>query len=60
MNFLGQPPVVIGPPYMGKTLQLCTPADPVCSEGARIAAHGASAYSDGLVDQGAGFAASRL
>lgn len=60
MNFLGQPPVVIGPPYAGKTLQLCAPVDPVCSEGAKIAAHSASAYADGLVDQGADFAASRL
>lgn len=60
MDFLGQPPVVIGPLYAGKTLQLCAPEDPVCSEGMKLAAHSASAYASGPVDQGADFAASRL
>lgn len=60
MNFLGQPPVVIGPLYADKTIQLCVPNDPVCSDGLEFAAHRASAYEDGLVDQGADFAASHL
>jgi cutinase-like protein len=60
MNFLGQPPVVIGPLYASKTLQLCVPEDPVCSDGLEFAAHNASAYQDALADQGADFAASHL
>ena len=60
MNFLGQPPVVIGPLYASKTLQLCAPEDPVCSDGLEFAAHNASAYEDALADQGADFAASHL
>jgi cutinase len=60
MNFLGQPPVVIGPLFASKTLQLCVPDDPVCSDGMEFAAHNASAYEDGLADQGADFAASHL
>ena len=60
MNFLGQPPVVIGPLYAGKTDQLCVPDDPICSDGLEFAAHNASAYQDGVVNDGANFAASHL
>jgi cutinase len=60
MNFLGEPPVVIGPLYAGKTDQLCIPDDPICSDGLEFALHNASAYQDGVVDQGADFAASHL
>ncbi len=60
MNFLGQPPVVIGPLYAGKTDQLCVPDDPICSDGLEFGVHNASSYQDGVVDQGADFAASRL
>ena len=60
MNFLGEPPVVIGPLYAGKTAQLCIPDDPVCSDGLEFALHNANAYQDGVVDQGADFAASHL
>jgi hypothetical protein len=60
MNFLGEPPVVIGPLYAGKTAQLCVPDDPVCSDGLEFALHNANAYQDGVVDQGADFAASHL
>ncbi len=59
MNFLGQPPVVVGSLYAGKTIQLCTPEDPVCSEGLNFAAHNTYA-EDGMVDQGAAYAAHRL
>lgn len=59
MNFLGQPPVVIGPAYAAKTIQLCEPEDPVCSEGLNFAAHNTYA-EDGMVDQGAAYAAHRL
>jgi cutinase len=60
MNFLGQPPVVIGPLYAGKTDQLCVPDDPICSDGLEFALHNATSYQDGIVDQGADFAASHL
>jgi hypothetical protein len=60
MNFLGQPQVAIGPLYAGKTLKLCAPDDPICSEGLEFAAHTVSAYEDGLTDQGADFAAGHL
>ncbi|HEU0192303.1 MAG TPA: cutinase family protein [Mycobacterium sp.] len=59
MNFLGQPQVVIGPLYAGKTIQLCAQEDPVCSEGLNFSAH--MTYPDeGIVDQGADYAANRL
>ena len=60
MNFLGQPPVVIGPLYAGKTDQLCIPDDPICSDGLEFGVHNASSYQDGIVDQGADFAAGHL
>jgi cutinase len=60
MNFLGQPPLVIGPLYAGKTDQLCVPDDPICSDGLEFGAHNASSYQDGIVDQGADFAAGHL
>lgn len=59
MNFLGQPPVVIGPLYVAKTLELCATEDPVCSEGLEFAAHNSYA-SGGLVERGATFAANHL
>jgi len=58
----GAPQVTIGPLYVPKTIQLCAPGDTIC-DGAPIgppsAAHGAYG-SDGLVEQGADFAAGRL
>lgn len=59
MNFLGQPSLAIGPAYLAKTIQLCAPEDPVCSEGMNFAAHAPGAY-DGIADQGAAYAANRL
>jgi cutinase len=60
MNFLGEPPIVIGPIYQPKTIQLCVPDDPICSDGLEFAAHNVTAYQDGMVARGADFAASRL
>ncbi|BCQ09820.1 cutinase [Mycobacterium heckeshornense] len=60
MNFLGQPPVVIGPAFQGKTIKVCAPEDPVCSDGMNFAAHDAYAQDGGVIDKGADFAASRL
>lgn len=60
MNFLGQPPVVIGPIYQSKTIKVCATEDPVCSDGLNFSAH--NTYADGgeFIDQGAAFAASHL
>lgn len=59
MNFLGQPPLSIGPAYAAKTIQLCMPEDPVCSEGLNFSAHAPGAYND-IADEGAAYAANRL
>ena len=59
MGMIGQPPITIGGTYQGKTIQLCTPDDPICSQGTDWAAH--SAYTDdGMVAQAVTFAASRI
>jgi hypothetical protein len=61
MNFLGEPPIVIGPLYAGKAIQLCVPDDAVCSDGLDFAAHNPDLYAgDGTVNQGAAFATSHL
>ena len=60
MDFLGEPPVVIGPLYEAKTIKVCAPEDFVCSDGLNFAAHNPTAYDGSLTDQGAAFAASRL
>jgi hypothetical protein len=60
MDFLGQPPVVIGPTYAAKTIKVCAPEDPICSDGMNFAAHDTYADDGSIVDQGAAFAASRV
>jgi len=60
MDFLGQPPVAIGPLYQAKTIKVCATEDPVCSEGMNFAAHDTYADDGAMVDKGAAFAASRL
>lgn len=60
MNFLGEPPVVIGPAYQDKTIKVCVPEDPVCSDGLNFAAHNTYADDATMIDQGADFAARRL
>jgi cutinase len=60
MNFLGEPPIVIGPQYGAKTIKLCAPEDPVCSDGLNFSMHNPDAYDGDLTHQGAAFAASRL
>lgn len=59
MNFLGEPPVVIGQQYQGKTLKVCAPEDFVCSDGMNFAVHTSAGY-DGLINQGVDFAADHL
>jgi cutinase-like protein len=59
MEMVGAPPIVIGPLYQPKTIELCAADDPICSTGGDWAAH--NAYTDdGMVEQGANFAASHL
>lgn len=60
MNFLGEPPVTIGPLYQPKTLELCVDNDPVCSDGLDFSLHSVSSYEDGIVARGAAYAASHL
>jgi cutinase-like protein len=60
MNFLGQPQVVIGPLYQSKTLKVCAPEDPVCSDGMNFAAHDSYVDDGSVIAQGADFAANRL
>jgi hypothetical protein len=60
MNFLNEPPVVIGPTYASKTLKVCAPEDPVCSDGMNFAAHDTYADDGNIVAKGADFAASRI
>jgi len=60
MNYLNQPPLAIGPQYQGKTIKVCAPEDPVCSDGMNFAAHDTYAGDGAMIDKGAEFAASRL
>jgi hypothetical protein len=60
MNFLGQPPVIIGPTYQAKTIKVCANEDPVCSDGMNFAAHDTYAEDASIVDKGTDFAISRL
>ena len=60
MNFLNQPPVAIGPLYQAKTIKVCAPDDPVCSDGMDFAAHDTYASDGAMIDKGAAFAAGRL
>lgn len=59
MDMVGAPPIVIGPLYQPKTIELCATDDPVCSTGGDWAAHNSYA-DDGMAEQGANFAASHL
>jgi cutinase len=60
MNFLNEPPVAIGPLYQPKTIKVCAPEDPVCSDGMNFAAHDTYASDGQMIDKGAAFAASHL
>jgi len=59
MNAINEPPVTIGPLYASKSLELCAPGDPICSNGDDGAAH-TSYTTIGMTDQGATYAAGRL
>jgi cutinase len=60
MNFLGQPPIAIGPLYQAKTIKVCAAEDPVCSDGMEFAAHNTYADDGAMIDKGAAFAANHL
>jgi hypothetical protein len=60
MNFLGEPPVVIGPLYDAKTVKVCAIDDPVCSDGLNFAAHDTYADDGTMIDKGVAFASSHL
>ncbi|WP_142282655.1 cutinase family protein, partial [Mycobacterium paraense] len=53
-------PVAIGPLYQPKTIKVCAPEDPVCSDGMNFAAHNTYASDAQMIDKGAAFAASHL
>ncbi|OBJ00159.1 cutinase [Mycobacterium sp. 1482292.6] len=58
----GAPPITIGPLYAGKAIQLCAPDDNICNgapPGPPGLAHTLYA-ANGMVDQGANFAANHL
>ncbi|WP_197379914.1 cutinase family protein [Mycolicibacterium mengxianglii] len=62
LNLLAReaPPIVIGAPYAGKTIDLCAPADPVCQAGSLDrGAHSLYAVN-GMTDQAADFVARQL
>jgi hypothetical protein len=58
-RFMAAPPIASRPLYAAKTIELCTDADPVCSDGADLAAHHRYA-DDGMLDRASDFAATHL
>lgn len=59
MSMINQPPVVIGPLYTSKTIDLCVSNDPICADAGDGAAHNLYAVN-GMADEAANFAATRL
>lgn len=59
MQAIDSPAVNVGPLYAGKTIELCAPGDPICSDGDDGAAH-TSYTSNGMVDQAATYVAGRV
>jgi hypothetical protein len=62
MRDVGAPPIAIGPLYAAKTIDLCAPDDTICNGAAPGSPGIAHALYpvNGMVDQAAAFAASRL
>lgn len=60
MEFLGEPPIAIGPMYQSKTIKVCATDAPVCSEGMNFAAHNSYADDGSMIGQGVNFAVARL
>jgi cutinase len=59
MDSIDEPHIVIGPLYAAKTIDLCVPDDPICSDKGDMSAHNLY-VADGMVSQAAAFAASHL
>lgn len=59
LNKIGAPPIVIGPSYAKKTIDLCAAGDPICSTGGSGTAHQTYA-ANGMTARAAGFAAQHL
>jgi cutinase len=59
MDQINQPHVVIGPAFAARTIEICTPGDPVCADGNDWSAHTGYAVN-GSVNQAADFAVSNL
>lgn len=59
MNVINEPNIAIGPVYAPKTIDLCVPNDPVCSQGADFGAHN-EYIAIGMVDEAASYAAGRI
>ncbi len=59
LNMIGAPPITVGSPYSSKTIDLCAPGDPICSEGGDGVAHSLYAVN-GMVAQAADAAVARL
>ncbi|OMC48830.1 cutinase family protein [Mycobacterium sp. IS-1264] len=60
MHLFGAPPVVIGPLYQAKTIVVCAPGDPICSDGGSFDVHKSYSSNVPVIDQGAAFAADHL
>ncbi len=59
MRAINEPQIAVGPLYADKTIDLCVPDDPICSNGRDFSVH--TQYAEaGMVDQAATFAAGRL
>ncbi len=54
------PPITVGSLYAGKTLDLCVPADPICSPGGGDGAAHNSYPVNGMTDQAATYAADQV
>jgi cutinase len=59
MEAIDEPPVTIGPLYASKSIELCAPGDPICSDGGDGSAH--TSYTRiGMTDQAAAFVAGKV
>jgi cutinase len=59
MDAINEPPITVGPLYAAKTIELCAPGDPICSDGSDGSAH--SSYTRiGMTDQAAAYVAGRV
>lgn len=60
LGIISAPPIVVGPAFAEKTVEICNTDDPVCADGGREWAAHNGYIDDGLVAQGADFAAAHL